>query len=331
MKLLLVGDPHVTVEELEDSQNLLDGVLKLVETSKPDAVVFLGDQHHNHAVVRVEVTDFWLRNLKRFDVNVIMLVGNHDRPNDASSNVHALQPYTYLPNVTVVDKPTIIDGIAYMPYIHGKEDFQRSAFELSSKAKILICHQTFDGSKYENGFYAPDGVDPAMTGFETVYSGHIHTTQTVLGPSTKIIYIGSPRWRTVSDANDHKAVAMVDTVNETCLLTDTENWCSPISKTTVTTESNLDSLPFHDNPKARHHIDAMALSSEMEALIIKIRNKYPRAKIRPIPIDKKVTSMVRESDGVFNALRRFVESSKPPHGTDPNLLRDLVARRLNVN
>jgi DNA repair exonuclease SbcCD nuclease subunit len=332
VRLLLVGDTHVTVDELEDAQKLLDGVLSVVQDRNVDKVVFLGDQHHNHAVVRVEVTDFWLRNLRRFTVPAILLVGNHDRPNDMSSTAHALQPYTYLENVTVVNEPTVIDECAYIPYIHSKEEFQKAAFDLSDKARFLICHQTFDGSKYENGFYAPDGADPAMIGsYTAVFAGHIHTYQTISSPLTTVHYVGSPRWRTVSDANVSKDLWIFDTKTGLTELIGTHAWCSPIGKSAVSLETDLESLPFASDPNARQHLDAIAKSEQMEDLIQKIRQRFPRAKIRPLPIDKKTVASVKESDGVFNALRRFVESSKPPFGTDPQFLQELIARRLNVN
>lgn len=340
MKVLLVGDPHVTVEELADAQRLLDGVLDTANKYKPEHILFLGDQHHNHAVVRVEVTDFWLRNLRKLTEaghKVVMLVGNHDRPNDLSSSAHALQPYEDLKNVKVIAEPAVHEGLFLLPYVHDKVEFQKAAYKLYDlsvkmgvSAPTLFCHQTFDGSKYENGFYAPDGADPAMVGFSQVVSGHIHTKQEVTSPACRVLYIGSPRWRTVSDANEEKSIVLLED-SKSHIEIKTEVWCSPIAKSVVSVDSDLQSLPFAHNDRTRYHIDALALSSDMEALIGKVRSKFPRAKIRPILIDAKKPSVVKESDGVFNALRRFVESSKAPHGTDAKVLQELIARRLNVN
>lgn len=334
MKILLIGDMHVTVEELADSQALMNGVLGLVDEHDPDAVVFLGDQHHNHAIVRVEVTDFWLKNLKRLNgLNgpPYLILGNHDRPNDAATSAHALQPYQHLAHV--VDRPHLLhpDGIWLLPYFHDREAMAKEAQSLTPK-KAAVCHQTFDGSKYENGFYAPDGIDPALVGFPFVISGHIHTMQEVHWSGGLVRYIGSPRWRTLSDANVSKCVALWDTdTNETALF-DTSEWCSPISESTVDNSTDLTKVPFAQNPTTRHHFDAVAPKVEIDELVGKLKLTFPRCRVRPFPTDTSgPRNKVSETEGVFNALRRFIDTYKPPHGTDPTLLRKLIAERLHVN
>ena len=133
MKILLVGDMHVTVEEIDDCQSLINGLLSLERMHNPDCIVFLGDQHHNHALVRVEVTDFWLRNLPRFQKPVFMLLGNHDRSNDASTAAHALQPYRNL--ATVVETPYVLGDVGLLPYYHDKDKMINDVAKL---ADLLI-------------------------------------------------------------------------------------------------------------------------------------------------------------------------------------------------
>jgi len=323
MRLLLVGDPHVTVDELEDSQALLDGVFSLYRQLEPSAVVFMGDLHHNHAVVRVEVLDFWLRNLARFPKEkTFVLVGNHDRPNDSSSGCHSLQAYTSLANV--VEKPTHIgDGIWAFPYMQT-EEFVTAA--LATQPKVLLCHQTFDGSKYENGFYAPDGVKPEHVGVPKVISGHIHTAQVLNWVGGYIQYIGSPRWRSISDANVEKSVVLYDTDQDTFDGFPTNTFCKPIYSFTVKTVNDLENCVFKTPGKV--FVDVMAIRADFEDLACKIRAKIPNAKIRPIFIESKKAD-VQESQGIYNALRQFVASFSPPYGTPKEVLLDLVSRRLN--
>lgn len=334
MRLLLVGDPHVTVEELGDAQGLLDGVRALYDQLGPDKVIFMGDMHHNHAVTRVEVTDFWLRNLARFPKgSVVLILGNHDRPNDASSTAHALQSYTNL--AMVVDRTTCLDGAAGVflaPYYHSKGDLVESMQIFDKSVKVLLCHQTFDGSRYENGFFAPDGLDPRILGLHKVISGHIHTSQILNWEDGWVHYIGSPRWRSISDANVDKSITLYDTEADTFQNFDTQNWCSPIGKATLINVSQLDTVPFVSNPKARLHIDVVGAKADVEVQTALIKAQVPRAKIRPVYTDQSNKKLsVTESEGVFNALRRYVASFKPMHGTPSALLQDMVVRRLNVN
>lgn len=334
MRLLLVGDPHVTVEELGDAQGLLDGVHALYEQLGPDRVIFMGDMHHNHAVTRVEVTDFWLRNLRRFHKEeVVLILGNHDRPNDASSTAHALQSYTNI--ATVVDRVHDIYGAGGVciaaPYFHSRGDLVESMQQFNKSVKVLLCHQTFDGSRYENGFFAPDGLDPRLLGIQKVISGHIHTAQVLNWEDGYVQYIGSPRWRSISDANVDKSVTLYDTVADTFQNFDTQNWCSPIGKATLTNVSQLDTVPFVRNPKARLYLDVVGAKADVEVQTALIKAQVPKAKIRPVYTDQSNKKLsVTESEGVFNALRRYVASFKPVHGTPSAVLQDMVVRRLNV-
>ena len=56
LRLLIVGDPHVTVEELGDCQGLMALIDQTLEADPTiDHVVFLGDLHHNHRLIDVDV------------------------------------------------------------------------------------------------------------------------------------------------------------------------------------------------------------------------------------------------------------------------------------
>src|SRR5882757_792955 len=107
---------HVTVEELADSQALIDYILQLADEHNPEHIVFLGDQHHNHAVVRVEVLDFWVQNLKKFKHPVIMLIGNHDMSHDASVSAHALRY-----GCTVIEGAATVEDVRLVSYCHTQE------------------------------------------------------------------------------------------------------------------------------------------------------------------------------------------------------------------
>jgi DNA repair exonuclease SbcCD nuclease subunit len=200
IKVLLVGDMHVVPEELQDCQKVIDAIRDTVvwgiKNSKIDTAVFMGDQHHTHAVVRLEVLSFWREALLELGklCKVVLLKGNHDAPADINSRIHVLEAYEGLPNVVVIDKATTIDGIDFVPYMPAQA-FVETVKDL--KAPTLICHQTFQGAQYENGFFAHDGIELSLTPHKHVFSGHIHTPQSW----DKLIYVGSPRWRTVSDAN----------------------------------------------------------------------------------------------------------------------------------
>lgn len=336
MKLLLVGDPHVTVSELQDAQNLLNGVYDTFVEQKPDHVVFMGDLHHNHNVVRIEVIDFWLRNLERFKGKAVVMVGNHDMSNDASEKSHALQSYRGVAQV-VDDVYSLGKGVFVLPYIHSRERFVETANliyknaekDFGFKPTTLLCHQTFDGCQYDNGFYAPDGVSPDLIPFKNVISGHIHTAQVLVKGDQTVTYIGSPRWRTMDDANKKKVVVLYNTDSMTGMDFDTSKWCSPMSSATLTGDYSLEDVMFVNNPRTRYYIDIVGNKSQVSEVCETVVAHLPNAKIRPIYTDRgRNDTVVSEARGIAESLKMYTDHFKAQHGTASSTLYEMVQQRV---
>lgn len=317
MRFLLVGDPHVTVEELNDSQALLDLILAVSKEQKPDYLVFLGDQHHNHSVIRVEVLDFWSKNLARFgEQKIVMLVGNHDRSHDVSLNAHGLR-YAGS-NVTIVSEPVTIEGVRYVPWMH--EGF----LEATADSKVVVCHQTFQGSKYENGFYAPDGVESDKMDANVVISGHIHTPQEF----GKVWYPGAPRWRIATDANVDRAIWLVDIQNDQI-----------VSRTPFTTRGHCKALyHFEDRGDPDIKYPEVVMPARVTVNVYGTPEYIKEKKTAWEGLGCRVATFptqearhaVRESEGITKALQRHVEAFKPRYGTPAEVLKKMVAERINV-
>jgi len=207
MNILYVGDPHVTVSNLEDSQKLFQFVYDTAKKEKVDRIVLLGDLYHTHAVVRVEVQNFWNRILIELSANfeTVVLMGNHDMVNQKlMTSESALEVHKHInnTNLTIVTEPVVLGNFGYLPYIHDSKVFVETANELAKKTNILICHFTPDGAKYENGFYAPDGIDQNLLDHKEIISGHIHME----GTYGKVWIPGTPKWDSASDANQNKGI-----------------------------------------------------------------------------------------------------------------------------
>lgn len=234
MLILRVGDPHVKINNLVESEKMMQFAVDTAIARKVDRVELLGDLLHTHAIVRVEILSFWSKWLKALNdqqFSTVVLVGNHDQIGDYSSSQHALSVFknSDLENITIVDKPMTMGEFAYMPYIHHAEDFYAQSNLLAeSGAKVLVCHATFEGSKYDNGMYAPDGFDPDKVLFNMIISGHIHARQRF----GKVIYPGTAKWDTNSDANEEKGFWLVNHDSEGNIKSeefiDTSTVCSTI-------------------------------------------------------------------------------------------------------
>jgi DNA repair exonuclease SbcCD nuclease subunit len=242
MRSIFVGDPHVQPNNLEDVKNIFDLVELTQDTFKAEALIILGDLFHTHAVLRLEVVNFWQRTITRMAnvfPKVILLVGNHDLIGDKQRErqMSALDTLKIgLNNVKVIDKPEIHDDWGFMPYFSDSERFIEEANKLAEKGiKTLVCHQTFDGSQFENGFYAPEGIDQNRLLVTHIISGHIHKTQTI----GRVFYPGTPKWDTLSDANEAKGIWTFDGGWK---MVDTSEVVEPIRTIVLTPDSDIQNL-----------------------------------------------------------------------------------------
>jgi DNA repair exonuclease SbcCD nuclease subunit len=209
---VILGDPHVTVKNLEETERFFKHILEtVVKLSKKTMVnvIIMGDGQHNHAVLRMEVVNIWDRFLEKLDTipstQTIYIVGNHDISGlkDMERKESSFDVFeNKYKSLTVVKGPIVRDGMGFVPFTSSEEIFLSDCNELFEKGitETLFCHQTFQGNMYENGMYAPDGFNLESVPQNTIISGHIHKKQSF----GKLISVGTWRWMTKSDANEEK-------------------------------------------------------------------------------------------------------------------------------
>lgn len=297
-KYLFVGDPHVTVDELSDCDKLVSQILDIATQQKVDRIVWLGDLHHNHSVVRLEVMDWWDKALGTTlkDFQHICLVGNHDRSTESRRPEHALLPLKRWSNVTVVDTPTQIEGVSYLPYIHDVAQFVASAN--ASSAKSVVCHATFAGSYFANGFVPEGGIAPSDVNQTQIISGHIHCRQT----HGKVFYPGSPRWRDANDANEAKFLFTAN-LGESQLFEDFEYFESQCSKIVKAAWSPDVQLKAND----RAIFEVSGTQEEVDRAVVEIRSKHPKARIQT-SVKRVEKASVSESAGIKQSLDSYLSA-----------------------
>jgi hypothetical protein len=194
-----------------------------------------------------------------------------------------------------------------------------------SNCSTVVCHQTFNGGTYDNGFYAKDGVEPESIPQKDIISGHIHTPQ-VFG---KVFYLGSPRWQTLSDANVDRAIWLVEyndygeVVKKTPY--DTGEVCTKIVHLVDEPDSPI-SLPL--NPLMQWRIDIKGPVDFVERRKKEICG--PGIRIRTFPDSTSFVGQVRESDGIQVAFSRFLSKFEPKHGTSKQVLENMLKERLSA-
>lgn len=337
VKALLIGDPHVVPQELDDCLALKKLVLEVLKKNKLDAVIITGDCYHSHSVLSTVCVDFWNGFFEEVGANVKHIVaglGNHDMFSPTIMHPHALicHQKNGWKKLTVVDSPTdIFPGVVALPYYHDPVKFMEACS--NSSAKTLICHQTFDGAKFTDGFYAKDAVNPVAVPFDNIISGHIHTPHSF----SKVFYCGSPRWRTLSDANQDRFIYIVefdDTGNYKILESiSTSPACKKIVK--FTDQEGCEFIPtcimntkpdLSASANVDVRIDIYGSSDYISKRTLEYRAKW-NAKCRAFPTRTKLAK-VSESDGIAVSFNKFSSSFSPPKGTELNLLIKTAGERL---
>lgn len=334
-KLLLVGDPHVVVDELEECARLMGLAEEVSEEEMVNEVVLLGDLHHNHAITHVEVTSFWLEWLDRLSngASVTALVGNHDRAAGDSAGAHALQPYHQLPRVLVVDQPEVDGPVAYVPYVASQADFLQTCNRPDlARAGLLLCHGTFDGGMFENGIYVPGGVAPELVPQAQVISGHLHTPQEF----GKVWYVGAPRWRTLSDANTPRHLWVVGVAEDGKLayrrpVPIPPEVCRPIRRTWVLDGVVVDGAAIDlEGPGpagCRWHIDLKGPAVVNAAVADRISGLGYQ--IRRLDTDVRPAKL-HESEGIEVSFWKHLKGAKVARGTSPEVLAKMARERLGL-
>lgn len=211
---ILVGDPHAKLSNLQNVEKVLD--LSIEKKGVADTLVILGDLTDTHAMIRSEVLHFWGEQIKRVAAHfakVIIIPGNHDQVGSAQKeHIHSLWPLkSIVHNVTVVEVLSTYRGVGFFPYTASQEILQKRIEDAKTlgKIKTAIVHQTFDGAKYDNGMFAPDGFSLEPYKDLEIISGHIHTQSEF----ANVWYPGTATWESASDVNKEKGIWRADFVD----------------------------------------------------------------------------------------------------------------------
>jgi hypothetical protein len=295
--MLIIGDPHVRPDNLQESEKLLEFVEVEVARLGEKNILILGDLFHTHGVIRMEVQSFWMRWAERLGkkYNLVILHGNHDGKGDDQSEgvMSALDPLKGIFGVTIVDTPTILGDFTFLPYTASLDKFTHWVSEANTP--FLVCHQTFDGGQYENGFYAKDGLPTSLVAkFKQVISGHIHKTQEF----ANIWYPGTPRWDSVSDANESKGLWTFSEYDHRRSFIPTDSVCSKIISIELSEGQDLPDIV----PGTRTHVKLTGSSSWIAKTAKKLKGK---ARVSSKPTDARFSGEIKQLSSFESYANQF--------------------------
>ena len=245
MKLIHLSDLHLgkRVNEfsmLEDQQYILEEILRIIDSEKPDGVLIAGDVYDKSvpSVEAVELLDDFLTELRARGVPVLLISGNHDSPERLAfggrvmdgCGIHIAPVYGgAVAPVVLRDEigPVYLWLLPFLKPAHVRRGFPDAQIESYTDAvaaaiahmdiddsarNVLVTHQFVTGGarsgSEELSVGGTDNVDSGVFApFDYVALGHLHGAQQIGRPTIR--YAGSPLKYSFSEASQRKSVTVV--------------------------------------------------------------------------------------------------------------------------
>lgn len=246
MKLIHLSDLHLgkRVNEfsmLEDQQYILEEILRIIDSEKPDGVLIAGDVYDKTVPSAEAVTllDEFLVQLSKRDTQTFLISGNHDSAERLAfggrlmeqSGVHIARVYNgVLAPLTLRDEygPVDLYLLPFLRPVQVRRFFPESEIATYTEAmaavlgaadidkthrNVLVTHQFVTGAQTcdseELSVGGTDNVDVSVfDDFDYVALGHIHGPQKI-GRET-VRYCGTPLKYSFSEVGHKKSVTVVE-------------------------------------------------------------------------------------------------------------------------
>lgn len=297
MKVYMISDTHLGVYPLSlykwmDIQmdyfykNMIPYIKETVEEG--DILIHLGDLFDNRdnvPVITLNKTEELFKELGRI-LPVYVLVGNHDLWNEGDNSINTPKIFGHMDNVTVYSETHTIElcgkKLVLMPWVEHKVDMIDEI--KNNQGDYLFCHSDLNGCRMHLSSIAHNNKDKIdvgeFSGYEKVFSGHIHIKQT----NKNFIFIGSPYQMDRNDIGDKKGMTVLDVVSGEVDFV--PNDISPeFKKIKLQDDNDFDVLERVDTDK--YFVDLEIYNS----VLIGTGNLGKRKKLEGI-LDKKVFSNV---------------------------------------
>jgi DNA repair exonuclease SbcCD nuclease subunit len=227
MKIAIINDTHFGFKNDHPSfkpymRKFFDEVFfPYLENHKIQTVFHLGDVMDRRKYVNIDtlrwVREMFVDELRNRDVNVHVILGNHDTYYKNTTATNSLRELFFdHPHIHVYQscEDVEIGGMkfAMIPWIaqDGLAAFQD--FLKKTTATVALGHFELSGFELHRGVYAIEGMDPGILDqFSEVYSGHYHQRN----GHGSIYYLGTQYDMEYSDAEETKGFHVYDTDTRT--------------------------------------------------------------------------------------------------------------------
>lgn len=230
MRFAILGDTHLGARNASNHYSrffnrFFDEVFYPYLVEHDIKTIFqLGDLFDNRTSLSIKAynasKDSWFSPLKKHDIKMITLLGNHDIFYKSTLDVNAPELFLsaeFPDHIQVVKEPTIYEvedtQIALVPWICD-ENKERifNFFSNPHMASVDICmgHFEIDGFDMMRGVPGHGGLPRTLfENFELTLSGHYHTRS--FDEYHRIQYVGTPYEITFADMHDPRGFHIFDT------------------------------------------------------------------------------------------------------------------------
>lgn len=273
---ILTTDIHLKQSNLEITSKLFNLLENKIKELGAENLIITGDINDSKSIIRSESFIQFQEFLQKVDVNIFLLVGNHDMHNTRRPELgHSLELFKVLDKVKVIDKPTLITpDIKFVPYIHDPMELKKEITKDS--VKYLFCHNGILGATM-NDVGTKDETSISSENFNSimqVFCGHYHNFHQL---GENITYLGSPFSHSFAESNTEKYIAFIDFEKDGVEYIPTNLRKHITIQLDSTVENNLDSLKFSEDDIVRIVISGPKENNLI--LLEKIEKKGINAKI----------------------------------------------------
>jgi len=180
-------------------------------------ICHLGDVVDRRKFINFVILNSWRKRffdvLKREDISMDVIVGNHDVTYKNTNEINAMHElFDHYDNINVLIEPRDVEydgtSIAMVPWINVSNYEQSMEFLKNSKSEIVFGHFEISGFEMDRGNICHTGLDmKSFDKFDMVLSGHFHHKST----NGNIHYLGNQYEMTWADYNDQRGFHVFDT------------------------------------------------------------------------------------------------------------------------
>ena len=291
----------------DDCEEFIDWFIETAQANGCETALFCGDWHHNRNSLNLTTMDATIRSMEKLGQafeNVYMFVGNHDLYYKDKRDVSSTEFARHIPGITVVDRITVEDDVALVPWLVGDEWKKMEKVE----AKYLFGHFELPSFYMNAMVQMPDHGDLRAEHFknqEYVFSGHFHKRQ----KQGKIHYIGNAFPHNYADAwDDERGMMILD--RENGKEPEYVNWPNCPKYRTIKLSQLLDDTDNVIKPKMYLRVTLDLPVSYEEANFLKetFINQYNCREITLIPL-KQIEEITTDLDiSAFESVDQIVAS-----------------------